>query len=166
MTAPARWLIAVCENPPADGMARKNDAGDARHPLAASSWSLSIGGSALAAHGLADRRRLEEAHDGDGEGARQEAADVVERRRDRRRQARRHGSDEGDAVLVDRRHGDEGDAERHGDEWARHRGAKRRRPRSTAIVSAEKAAVVQLMSPRSSTIPRTSPTTSSASGRR
>ena len=43
-------------------------------------------------------------------------------------------------------------------------GAKRRRPRSTVIVRAEKAAVVQLMSPRSSTIPRTSATTVVASG--
>ena len=43
--APARWLIAVCENPPADGIARKNAPAMQATPLAASSWSLSIGGS-------------------------------------------------------------------------------------------------------------------------
>ena len=43
--APALWLIAVWENPPADGIARKNAPAMQATPLAASSWSLSIGGS-------------------------------------------------------------------------------------------------------------------------
>ena len=43
--APARWLIAVCENPPAEGIARKNAPATQARPLAASSWSLSVGGS-------------------------------------------------------------------------------------------------------------------------
>ena len=43
--APALWLIAVWENPPADGIARKNAPAMQAMPLAASSWSLSIGGS-------------------------------------------------------------------------------------------------------------------------
>ena len=54
--APARWLMAVCEKPPAAGMAWKKAPAMHATPLAASSWSLSIGGSLGPAHVRGDRR--------------------------------------------------------------------------------------------------------------
>ncbi len=123
-------------------------------PLAASSWSLSIGGSSAAAYGAGDRRRLEEAHDGDGERAGSERADVVERRGHGRRQPRRDRGDQGDAVFVERRDVDEDDPERRRRAAAQAVcGTIRLTPRSTASVAAEKATVVQLTSPRSSMMP-------------
>ena len=134
-------------------------------PLAASSWSLSIGGSELRRTASADRRGLEEAHDGDGEGAREQCGDVVDRRCDRRRQARRHGRRSGRRRARRSRRRRRARCRRttatSGPGTA---GANRRRPRRTAIVTAEKATVVQLMSPRCSMTPRTSAKKLSAAG--
>ena len=47
VTEPAPWLIAVWENPPAEGIARNSAPATQASPLAASSWSLSIDGSSL-----------------------------------------------------------------------------------------------------------------------
>ena len=120
VTAPARWLMAVCENPPADGMARKKEPARQATPLAASSWSLSMGGSSRSAHGAGDGRRLEEAHDGDGERPADQVAETFERRCHRRREPGRHRRDQRHAVLVDRPHGDQHDAEHDGHQRARH----------------------------------------------
>jgi len=43
--APAPWFTALCENPPAAGMAEKNAPTVFAAPVAKSSWSLSICGS-------------------------------------------------------------------------------------------------------------------------
>lgn len=43
--APARWLTAVWENPPAGGSDPKNAPATAAMPFAVSSWLLSIDGS-------------------------------------------------------------------------------------------------------------------------
>ena len=134
-------------------------AGDARHAVGGELLVVVDRRLRAAADRLGDGCRLQEAHDGDGEGARQQVADVVERWGHRDRQPGRDRRDEGDAVLVDRGEGDEGDADATATSGPGTVGAHRRSPSRMASVSAEKAAVVQLMSPRSSMMPRTSATT-------
>ena len=116
--APARWLMAVWENPPAAGMAWKRAPATQATPLAASSWSLSMGGSLGPAHVARDRHRLEEAHQRDGDGPGRHQAQVVEGRGLERRQIGGHRGDEGHAVVVERREGHQPDPRRDGDEGA------------------------------------------------
>ena len=114
--APARWLMAVCENPPAAGMARKKAPAREASPLAASSWSLSIGGSdgRRTARATASVSRKTMMAMAKAPGIRSSrwstvgAIGVGESARDR--------GDEGDAVLVERGHVDQHDAADDGDQ--------------------------------------------------
>ena len=138
--APERWLIAVCENPPAEGMALKNAPragtrcrwrrapdccrsaarnGAARARATASVSSITMIAIAKAP-GSSSSMRSNVGHD-------------------RRRQPRRDRGDQGDAVLVDDADGDQQDAADHRHQRAGIRGAKRRIPISTASVAAENA---------------------------
>ena len=53
--APALWLIAVCENPPADGIARNTRSGDAGHAVGGELLVVVDRRLVAAAHGAGDR---------------------------------------------------------------------------------------------------------------
>ena len=162
--APALSLIAVWENPPADGIARNNAPATQAMPLAASSWSLSIGGSSrrrtAPATAAVSRKHMMAMAKAPGARAPTLSNDG----------ATGVGSPEGtgairampcssiDATLtrmMPRATASSG---------AGSCGTILLTPRSTASVAAENATVVQLTSPRSSMMPATSAKKLSASG--
>ena len=162
--APALSLIAVWENPPADGIARNSAPATQAMPLAASSWSLSIGGSSrrrtAPATAAVSRKHMMAMAKAPGARAPTLSNDG----------ATGVGSPEGtgairampcssiDATLtrmIPRATASSG---------AGSCGTILLTPRSTASVATENATVAQLTSPRSSMMPATSAKKLSASG--
>ena len=156
MTEPAPWLIAVWENPPADGIARNSAPATQAMPLAASSWLLSIDGSALRrtlwATAAVSRKHMMAMANAPGASP----ATLSNDGPTGVGSPDGTGGDESHAVFVERRDADEHDAEHHGEQWRRDPRDDPADPNRTASVAAENATVVQLTSPRSSTIPATS----------
>ena len=156
--------MAVWENPPADGMARKNPPARQATPLAASSWSLSIGGSSgrrtVPATEAVSRKHMMAIANAPPSSSSTESS----------RGRIGVGSPDGTgAIRLTPCSSSDQTATRTmpsptATSGAGTRGTKRASPSRTASVAADSATVTQLISPRSSRTPRSSAKKAVAAG--
>ena len=116
--APARWLTALWEKPPAGGMHWDSPPARAANPLASSSWSLSTGGSARWRCARATRTVSMNAITAIASAPGSRAPMSLEHGHRRGGQSRGDLADERETVLLDVGQSHEQDAAGSHDQWA------------------------------------------------